>query len=147
MRPWEFRTVLLPVRMVHARTKGDGDIHLVVADLDDDRSTMVVELPSVRTGQRQTSVRCARAAFVCHFGDPPFGPRWLQLEHRRANLYGSLFFDHPHASGGAPNGIEVHPVIAFSTVWHPSDAHRPDELAALLDGGASEAQAEAPEAL
>jgi hypothetical protein len=135
--PWEFRTMVVPVRMLRARNKGDGDIHLVVADLEDDELTMVTELPSAPVGHRKRSIRCTRSFFVCRFGDPPFSPRWLELDRRPANLYGVAFFDRPHAAHTAPNGIELHPVVALSLVTHASDASRPDELAAVLATGGS----------
>src|SRR4051794_21706300 len=91
-------------RMLRARSKGDGDIHLVVADLDDDELTMVTELPSAKVGHRKRSIRCTRRLFGCRFGDPPFSPRWLELGGHRANLYGVLFFDTPHAAHTALNG-------------------------------------------
>jgi hypothetical protein len=132
IEPWEFRTFVTPVRMLRARSKGDGDIHLIAGDLDDDQLTMVTELPSVRVGRRRKSTRCTRRFFECRFGDPPFSPDWLELNGRRANLYGVAFFDASHAAQAAPNGIELHPVIGLSLVTHHSDADRPDELAAAL---------------
>jgi hypothetical protein len=132
IRPWELRTFIVPVRMLRARSKGDGDIHLVVADLEEERSTMVVELPSAPVGRRGHSIRCTRKLFECRFGVPPFSPRWLELEGHRATVYGVGFFDKPHAAFGAPNGMEVHPVIALGLATHPSDGDRPDELAELL---------------
>jgi hypothetical protein len=132
IQPWEFRTFIVPVRMMLARSKGDGDIHLVVADLDDEELTMVVELPSARVGARRKSIACTRRFLVCRFGEPPFSPAWLKLKGKRANIYGVGFFDRPHAAHGARNGIELHPVVALSLATHPGDAERPDELAALI---------------
>src|SRR5689334_10711510 len=88
IEPWEFRTFVVPVRMMRARSEGDGDIHLIAGDLDDDGLTMVTELPSVKVGKRKKSTRCTRRFFECRFGDPPFRPDWRELKGRRANLYG-----------------------------------------------------------
>ena len=130
--PFEFRSFLVPARMLRARSIRDGDIHLVIGDLEDLDATMVVELPSVRVGHRRKDIACTRRLFVCRFGEPPFRPGWLELEGRRANVYGVCFFDAPHhAAFGAPNGLELHPVIGLNLFTHPGDATRADDVAEL----------------
>jgi hypothetical protein len=114
LAPVEFNTYLTTARLIHARHETDGDIHLVIGDPNHADVTMVVELPSFKTGQRNGDVSRAHAAFVSAFGMPPRKPAWLPLRGT-AYIQGVGFFDYPHAEGGASAGFELHPVLGFST--------------------------------
>lgn len=104
-------------RLVAAKIEADSDVHLVIADRRSPKTTMIVELPagSCTTGApkalRQRMAR-ARVAFLRDCGTPPHsGFRSLSGE---AVLTGVGFVDTIHGQRGvAPNGIELHPLLAF----------------------------------
>lgn len=95
---------------------GDLDYHLVIADQQQPKKTMIVEFPDPHCTKgaspywRRRMVD-ARSAFAraCH-GAP---------RHAFANLQGTAtitgvgFFDRPHARGRALHGVELHPVVGF----------------------------------
>jgi hypothetical protein len=98
---------------------GDLDIHLVIAPADDPNDmehTMVVELPFPRciadnARWRDRSI-AAREAFLAACGKPS-GTFHSLLGV--ATIRGVGFFDRPHARGAAKNGIELHPLIRFTS--------------------------------
>lgn len=131
--PWEFRSRRVSVRLVKyklvsgGKKGGDQDIHLVVADPDKPNTPenqMVVEFPNTSCA-RQAPKRVrrmmarARQALVRAYGQPP--THMVPLRGT-ACVRGVVFFDRPHAEGGARNGVELHPVTAFI----PNATCRPD---------------------
>ncbi len=99
---------------------GDLDIHLVIAPGDDptDRvHTMVVEFPFPRCiaddARWKNRVVAARQAFIDACGQP--SGSFHSLNEKPATIRGVGFFDRPHATGAAKNGIELHPVTRFSS--------------------------------
>lgn len=99
--PFEHRIFRVKARVMFVRAEEDGDFHVV---LSDGKRTMITESPSLGCSQRAVAYRRrqmnrARARVkVC----------------RRAVVTGVAFFDFLHGQTGvAPNGIELHPVLAF----------------------------------
>ena len=93
-------------------TEADYDLHVVVGGLEDTSVTMIVEIPD------------ARCAGACASGYGEMYARARQaLENRlktwttdtlRIRVMGVGFFDRPHGQyGGAPNSIELHPVLGL----------------------------------
>jgi hypothetical protein len=82
---------------------GDGDLHLLLADLDDPRSTLIAEIPhpwlAVGSGLEEV-----------------FREERLELSGRRTGrivvVTGVGFFDRP-GRGKSPNAFELHPVLAL----------------------------------
>src|SRR3954447_1587610 len=112
----EFHTYRITAQLVTAKVeRDDSDIHLVVADLRNRRRTMIVEFPNAgclpRGTVRRTQMVSARASFEAACGRPP--QTFVPLAGR-ATITGVGFFDRIHNQRGhAPNGIELHPVLAF----------------------------------
>lgn len=112
----ERHTYRIVVRLVAAKFEGDSDIHLVVAD-PHTGGTMIVELPALGCTKHATPaarklMERARAALLRACGDP--GSNFAELRGT-ATIVGVGFFDFLHGQRGvAPNGIELHPVLAFS---------------------------------
>jgi hypothetical protein len=100
------------------RKEDDSDIHLVIAD-PKLGGTMIVEFPSSTctiggTGIERRAMRQARAdlATACG-GEPHSSPVALA---GTATITGVGYFDPIHGQTGvAANGIELHPVLAFSS--------------------------------
>ncbi len=116
--PVELKTYTVTAELVEAKLEADSDMHLVIADLHDADTTMIVEFPAApdctlgADPQLVSQLQAARAAFVAAFGVPP-SHRFMPLAGI-AQITGVGFFDVIHAQRGvAPNGTELHPVLRF----------------------------------
>jgi hypothetical protein len=103
-----------------ANGKGGGDLdyHLVIADINHPAKTMIVEFPDPgctkgATTTRRNQMKAARLAFAtdCH-GAPHHDFANLS---GRATITGVGFYDEPHAKGRSLHGVELHPVLSFSS--------------------------------
>ncbi len=116
--PTELTTYSVTANLVEFKLEEDRDIHLVISDLGDPSQTMIVEFPdatlcagAVDSAQAE-DMRAARAALVAAFGQPS-SSHFTDLDGT-GTITGVGFFDFIHGQTGvAPNGIELHPVIAF----------------------------------
>jgi len=122
--------------LVGFKLEADQDFHIVVADPTDATRTLITEIPApacVPEAERQTFL-ALRQRFVAKFGQP--SPRFRRVDQVFSNLTqpsavqfrraqrivrvevrGVGFFDFLHGQTGvAPNGFELHPVLAFDAV-------------------------------
>jgi hypothetical protein len=89
---------------------GDNDYHLA---LDDGAgNTMVAEIPSpgclTNTPEPLRSmIKQARSDFKSRFTVTG----GFKQTNTKVRITGPAMFDRPHATGAAPNGIEIHPII------------------------------------
>jgi hypothetical protein len=103
-------------RLVEVKLQDDLDIDLVIAD-PRKGGTMIVAFPSASctrgaTPKAKAKMSRARAAFVAACGAPTSSFRQLS---GTAMISGVGFFDRARGQeGAAPNGVELHPVVAFS---------------------------------
>jgi hypothetical protein len=101
------------------KVESDSDFHIVIADPATPKTTMIVEVPNPHCAQMCSSpaiaaVTAARAAVVAALGKPSTRFRKLTIR-RRATIIGVGFLDFLHGQTGvAPNGVELHPVLAVS---------------------------------
>jgi hypothetical protein len=100
------------------KIEADSDIHLAIADPADPGATMIAELPAascLAESSEAPELESARADLVAALGAPPTGSSYHDLSPRRCvTLTGVAFFDRIHGQRGvAPNGIELHPLLAF----------------------------------
>ena len=113
----ERTTFRVRAKLVEMKLEDDGDIHLVIADPARTGATMIAELPNASctagaTPRSRAMMRQARSAFVAACGAPTTSFKRLS---GTATISGVGFFDRVHGQTGvAPNGIELHPVVAFS---------------------------------
>jgi hypothetical protein len=99
----------------------DSDIHLEVGALDGSQ-TMVTEFPltgciakSASAPNRRRMAR-AKAALLKACGATRQPTTAMRTLTGTATIMGVGFFDKSHGQGGgAPNGIELHPVLSFSS--------------------------------
>jgi hypothetical protein len=116
MRGIERTTFRVTGRLVEVRLEDDLDINLVIAD-PRTGGTMVAAFPSASCTQGATrkaraKMSRARAAFVAACGAPTTSFRMLS---GTGTITGVGFFDRIRGQeGAAPNGIELHPVVAFT---------------------------------
>jgi hypothetical protein len=100
------------------KIEADSDVHLAIADPAVPSRTMIAELPAASCLAESTEapeLEAARADLVAALGDPPTGSSYHGLTPPPCvTLTGVAFFDRLHGQRGvAPNGIELHPVLAF----------------------------------
>jgi hypothetical protein len=120
----EKQTFTVQATLLSFKREDDEDIHLVIADPSDRTHTMIVEFPDVDcsgaiSSAKKAEMEAARAAFVAACGEPTASFRELT---GTATVTGVAFFDKKHGQNGlAPNGIELHPVLAFES----ADCARP----------------------
>jgi hypothetical protein len=101
--PEEFHVYRVRARLIEVRTEQDEDLHLIIADIDHPETRMIAEIPAP-----------ACATGTEH--EEGYGPaRAVVISTRpgaEIELVGVGFFDFIHdQSGGAKNGIELHPVL------------------------------------
>jgi hypothetical protein len=109
----ELQVLRIHAVLWEARDEDDGDIHLIVGDPAKPSATMVVELPAAgcTRGARsklRREMSHAREKFVRACGESG-------NVTGTATITGVGFWDRPHATGAAPNGIELHPVLSIAT--------------------------------
>ena len=117
---------LVGVQLVDARIEEDGDIHLVVrSKYPGDQ--MIVEFPNVacngaRVSRHKPAMEQARSDFATLCGLGAWATRRRRASPKKlagtASIVGVGFFDLEHPtpqSGVAPNNIELHPVLQFSS--------------------------------
>jgi hypothetical protein len=100
------------------KIEADSDVHLAIADPADPGATMIAEFPAASCLAQSTEapeLESARADLVAALGSPPTGSSYHELSPTPCvTLTGLAFFDRIHGQRGvAPNGIELHPVLAF----------------------------------
>ena len=106
--PVETQTYKVRGVLVGYKLEKDEDFHVVVADVENPSKTMIVEIPSADCAGACASghaeeFRKARA-IIMRLPDP--------VPPLTVVVTGVGFFDFLHGqAGGAPNGIELHPVL------------------------------------
>lgn len=97
---------------------GDLDIHLVIEALTNSDKTMVVEFPFKdcvdATPLLKDRMVAARNSFMSKCKDGTPRTQFHDLSGT-ATITGVGFYDRPHASGASQFGIELHPVLRFSS--------------------------------
>jgi hypothetical protein len=118
--PVEKTKYTVRARVVGFKEEADRDIHIVIADLHTG-ATMIVEAPDPDCSTAQESghaaqLSAARANIVSCFGQPPVSSTLKTFSSSTiVSFTGVGFFDFIHPvpqTGVAPNGIELHPLIA-----------------------------------
>jgi hypothetical protein len=114
----ERTTYTLTANLLKMKREDDRDVHLVIADAATS-NTMIVELVDVAcsgaiSSPYKSQMQSARQAFEAACGTPTTSFKDLT---GTATMTGVGFFDVIHGQTGvAPNGIELHPLISFSSV-------------------------------
>jgi hypothetical protein len=118
IRGVETTTYVVRAALIGTMLQGDHDIHLVIADPGRLARTMITEFPKASctrgaSPEARLKMRQARGALMRSCGLPS-AVRFKRISGR-ATVSGVGFFDRPHRQTGvAPNGIELHPVLAFT---------------------------------
>ena len=107
--PYELTVYRVRARLTALHRELDGDFHLVIADPDDPKASMIVEIPSPsegRTAGLESAFRSMRES-IAKRGDLPRSGRLVEVT-------GVGFFDATHWQLGASRtGFELHPVLKF----------------------------------
>ena len=116
--PQERQVLSVQAQLVGWKYENDKDFHVVIAQPGHPSETMIVEPPdpSCSTSPKRSEFAATRAALVQCFGEPH---RWRKLPPITVTLTGVLYFDPIHGQTGvAPNGAELHPLLAVSGLSH-----------------------------
>lgn len=112
--PVEITVYTVEANLVGYKQENDKDYHLVIADLDDPKTTMIAEIPSPTCAPKSTYAGFwtkYRTLLDDTYGQPGKGMLYL-AKPVKVKITGVGFFDRIHGQTGvAPNGIELHPVI------------------------------------
>jgi len=118
--PTELTTFTVTAAVVEFKLEDDRDIHLVIADPNDSSATMIVEFPDAAdcsgavTSAHRSEMESARQSMIAAFGQPS-SSHFTRISGT-ATISGVGFFDFKHGqSGVAPNAIELHPALSFTT--------------------------------
>jgi hypothetical protein len=116
LSPVEQTIYTIKAKLLLCRREADGDIHLVLQDLATD-STIVAEIPNptkvATTSPWRSLIAKARTAFTAQFH--PTNARKDEGQ-MLITVRGVGFFDKRHDSeGAATNGLELHPILSYST--------------------------------
>jgi hypothetical protein len=103
----------IEAHLVEQKLEDDSDVHLVVRD-SATGARLVVEFPSPACAVGSPvvgAIRAARAALAHACG---VATRSFAELNGSATIEGVGFFDRQHGQIGAPNAVELHPVLKFS---------------------------------
>lgn len=101
------------------KLEGDSDFHIVTADLDNPKATMVSEMPSescVPANLRNESA-FLRASWQTRFGKATMKYKDFSKHKIKIEIVGIGFFDFIHGQTGvARNGFELHRVLSWREI-------------------------------
>jgi hypothetical protein len=104
-------------QVVTATIEEDSDIHLVIATRGHSKQTMIVEFPNpacVDSRFKRAGIRRARSSMLDACG--PISSSSFTDLRGKVVISGVGFWDELHGQTGvAPNGIELHPLLSFSS--------------------------------
>lgn len=123
----ELHTYLVSAYLVGFKRESDEDFHIVLADLDNPKITMVVEMaaPDCVPEEFQAQMATLRASWEKRFGKATAKYKDVHAHRIKVQFVGVGFFDFIHGQTGvAKNGFELHPVLAWQEVFfRPVNAH------------------------
>jgi len=103
--------------LIGAKLEADQDFHVVIADPADTSKTMIVEVPSPRCLDGAPKEQAAQMLAARHalLKVMRVGAAFKKLRTPKpVTVTGVAFFDKLHGQTGvAPNGVELHPVLAL----------------------------------
>lgn len=115
----ELHTFTVRAVLLGWKRETDSDLHLVLASPADTTHTMIAEIPTVACAATDIAplyagMLSARELALAKLGTPTAAYKHLPA-HPVVRITGVAFFDFLHGQTGvAPNGIELHPVIALA---------------------------------
>jgi hypothetical protein len=134
----ELHTYLVTGYLVGFKKEADEDFHIVIADLDNPKATMVVEMaaPDCVGDDYQKQFATEREEWEKRFGKATAKFKDVHAHKIKVQFVGVGFFDFIHGQTGvAKNGFELHPVLAWEEVFfRPVNAH---EILAVSKGEAN----------
>jgi hypothetical protein len=111
----EHKVYRIKALLLGYKLEADQDYHLVLAELGKPKVTMIAEIPSAECAQERAEKFTKERAFVESIHKPEAVGKmvWFQ-KPVEVVITGVLFWDKIHGQTGvAPNGIELHPVLAI----------------------------------
>lgn len=115
--PTETTVYEIKAVLIGFKKETDQDIHIVIADPETPKHTMIVEIPAgaCMASDNKTRFDSLQDQFQSEFGKATSSFKKLDSP-QPFDVTGVGFFDFVHGqTGHAANGIELHPVIEFKT--------------------------------
>jgi len=111
--PVELTTYRIHARLLEYKLEADSDYHLVLRDPQG--RTMIAEIPAPscvgKISPERSKIVAARRWFNHHYA----AGSDFKMAGQSVIVTGVGFFDYLHGqTGAAPNGIELHPVVALT---------------------------------
>lgn len=113
----ERNTYRIHARLTDYKLEDDGDIHLVLKDLEDSTLTLVAEIPNpdcyeVGLTSRASQYRTAREWLLSSIGTPV--ESYFKDAYRIVEVVGIGYYDQYHGQRGmAKNNLELHPIVSI----------------------------------
>lgn len=112
----EFKTYTIQCHVREYRVEDDGDLHLVLVDLNDSSKTMIGEIPNTLCTVASKSKYINKMKPISEQFKKYILPHF-KVQSGIYEITGVIFFDKIHGQlGVAPNGIELHPIVAFKKI-------------------------------
>jgi hypothetical protein len=114
----EFNTYEINCKIKYWIREDDGDLHLVLVDVNDSTKTMIGEIPNLSCDSIAVKTNKNNKNFVAT--EQEFLKYALKKHMVKDGVYrvkGIGFFDKKHGQTGlAPNGIEIHPILKIRKI-------------------------------
>ncbi|HEU4993641.1 MAG TPA: hypothetical protein VFT29_02440 [Gemmatimonadaceae bacterium] len=128
--PLELRTFHVIAVIREVRSEDDGDLHVVLQDLEEGTQTLVAEVPDSACALGSTYIHAFASAYRAVRAAPP---------NAIVALDGVGFFDYLHGQVGmAPNGFELHPIVRVRVLGRYGASGVPDTTVSRRARGATE---------
>jgi len=114
--PLEDTVYSLDCKLLQYKLEDDGDVHCVIATINNSSETMIGEIcdpqcPGISTTSRYTELTTLRNWFVSNYNPTT---SW-QYPNVSIHIVGVGFYDFLHGQTGIPpNGREIHPILSMS---------------------------------
>jgi hypothetical protein len=115
----ETTTYRVQAQLVEFKLEDDHDVHLVIAAPGNASQTMIAEFPDTScpgasSSAKKKQMATARSSLIAACGAPSASS--FHKLSGTATVTGVGFWDVPHGqTGRAPNSVELHPVLRFSS--------------------------------
>ena len=117
--PEELKTYTVEGYLVGFKHETDDDYHIVLADLNDPKATMIIEMPSedCMPEKLRNEAAILRASWETRFGRATAKFKNVEKHRIKLQVTGVGFFDFIHGQTGvAESGFELHPVVSWKDI-------------------------------
>lgn len=117
--PEELKTYTVEGYLVGFKHETDDDYHIVLADLNDPKATMIIEMPSedCMPEKLRNEAAILRASWETRFGRVTAKFKNVERHKIKLQVTGIGFFDFQHGQiGVSDSAFELHPVVSWKDI-------------------------------